>query len=347
MKFIEIVETVDGIESKLQSLSDAKLGLLESLMIEGSGIEFDVVNHLDYLVSFVDSYSDKAATTISETVDCGKVLNIVLDASRKYASDKTAFITEAQAQTGEIDIQLLEEDESTASVTLLSVVTNKLTEMFGESAVEEMPAEMVFDIVESTKSLDISDDSASLDLVSLVEEISTQLETSIKEGKIDLDTDDYTGETLAEFLNDYSDTEDLLSEMAQINDEVLAESNNADASRLLGKAKAATIMVEAKLQNCAAGDLKCMMDKAKNAKKWYAKHEMPGGGDIKAIKVDALDGKLGQHVRSAIKAFKQTHGKAPLAEYVQYVLVPGIIKRMRLKNKRMNAKAHMKKQGMR
>jgi hypothetical protein len=346
MKFIEIVETVDGIESKLESLSEAKLGLLEAILTEGVETSFDVVNHLDYLVAYVNSYSDKAATTISETVDCGKVLNIVLESARKHTTDTSAFITEAQASTGEIDIQLLEEDTKTGSVTLLSVVTNTLTEMFGESAVETMPAEMVFDIVESTKSLDISDDSSKMDLVALVEEISTQLESSIKEGKIDLDTDDYTGETLAEFLNDYSDTEDLLSEMAQVTDEVLAESTNEDASRLLAKAKAATIMVEAQLQNCQSGDLKCMMDKAKNAKKWYSKHEMPGGGNIKDVKVDALGGKLGTHVKTAIKAFKDNHGKAPLKDYVQFILVPGIIKRMRMKNKKMGVKANMKKQGM-
>ena len=347
MKFIEIVETVDGIESKLDKLSDAKLGLVEAMLVEGTDTEFDVVSHLDYIVSFVDSYSDESAITIAETVDCGKVLNIVLDSARKHSKNTEAFIAEAVEATGEIDIQLLEEDEKTGSVTLLSVVTNKLTEMFGEEAVESMPAEMIFDITEAAKHLDISDDSSKLDLVELVEEISTKLEESIKSGSIDLDTEDYEGETLDEFLNDYTDTEDLLNEMAQVTDEVLAESTNEAASRLLGKAKSATILVEARLKNCAPGDLKCMMDKAKNAKKWYAKHEMPGGGNIKAIKVDALDGKLGKHVRAAVKAFKQTHGKAPLAEYVQFVLVPGIIKRMRMKNKKLKGKAFMKKQGMR
>ncbi len=347
MKFIEIVETVDGIESKLETLSDAKLGLVEAMLVEGAETEFDVVNHLDYIVAFADSYSDESAETITETVDCGKVLNVVLDAARKHSKNTEAFIAEAVEATGEIDIQLLEEDEKTGSVTLLSVVTNKLTEMFGEEAVEAMPAEMVFDITEAAKNLDISDDSSKLDLVELVEEISTKLEESIKSGDIDLDTEDYEGETLAEFLNDYTDTEDLLNEMAQVTDEVLAESTNEDASRLLAKAKSSTILVEARLKNCAPGDLKCMMDKAKNAKKWYAKHEMPGGGNIKAIKVDALEGKLGKHVRAAVKAFKQAHGKAPLAEYVQFVLVPGIIKRMRMKNKKLKGKALMKKQGMR
>lgn len=347
MNFIEIVETVEGIESKLESLSDAKLGLIESMIIEGADTSFDVVSHLDYLVEFVESYSDEQAETISETVDCGKILDIVLESARKHTSDAETFITEAKHTVGEIDIQLLEEDATTSSVTLLSVVTNKLTEMFGESTVEQMPSEMVFDIVEATKELDISDDSSELDLVSLVEEISSKLESAIKEGQIDFDTSEYECETLEEFLSDYSDTEDLLEEMSKITDEVLSESENEDAVRLLSKAKSSTVLVEAKMQNCASGDLKCMMDKAKKAKQWYAKNEMPGGGNIKDIKVDALDGKLGKHVKAAVKAFKETHGKPPLKEYVQFVLVPGIIKRMRMKNRKMNAKGKMKKQGMR
>lgn len=345
MKFVEIVEIVEDIESRLESLSEAKLGLLEAMFTEGE-TTFDVENHIDYLVEFVDSYSDENALIISESIDCGKVLNIVLDSVRNNTTDTKAFIAEAAEAVGNIDINLLEEDENTSSVTLLSVVTNTLTEMLGEDAVEKMPAEMVFDIAEAAKNLDVSDDSANMNLVSLVGEISSKLKTAITEGSIDLDTDDYDGETLSEFLDDYEDTADLLNEMSQVTDTILAESTNEDAARLLGKAKGATIMLEGKMQQCAPGDLKCMQSKAKKAKTYYRTHSMPGGTKPQDFNTDALSGKLGKHVKLAIKAFKSKHGKEPLKDYIQYVLVPGIIKRMRIKNKKLTAKMQTKKAGM-
>lgn len=346
MKFIEIVETIEGIETKLQTLSEAQLGLMESIFTEGADHQFDVVSHLDHLIKFVSNYSDENATTISETVDCGEVLNIILESVRKNSNDFESFISESTTKVGDLDIKLNEQDAETVGITLLSVVTNKLTEMFGESKVESMPAEMVFDIVESTKSLDISDRSVDMDMTELVEEISTNLEKAIKSGKIDFDTDNYGGETLSEFLDDYDNTEDLLQEMTKVNEEVLAESENKDAARLLSKAKSATILVEAKMKRCAPGDLKCMLSKAKKAKVWYSKNEMPGGGDVNEINPDSLNGRLGKHVKAAIKAFKKTHGKEPTKDLVQFLWIPGIIKRMRMKARAMGAKSQMKKAGM-
>lgn len=346
MKFVEIVETVESIEKKLETLSDAKLGLLESIIVEGSDITFDVAHHIDYLVEFVDTYSDENATLISETVDCGEVLNIILESARKNTEDKATFISEAVEKVENIDLEIIEETEST-SVTLLSIVTNTLTEMLGEETVENMPAEMVFDIVEAAKNLDLSDDSHDMDMVSLVEEISTKLEIAIKDGVIDLDSDDYASETLSEFLNDYDNTEDLLTEMAEVNEDILAESDNQDGARLMLKAKAATMLIEAKMESCPKGDMKCKQNKAKRAKEYFAKHNLPGGGNPKDWTMDNLSGKLAKHVKAAAKASMQATGKPLSKEYIQYVLTPGIIKRMRIKNQRMKAKSKMKKQGMR
>jgi len=347
MKFVEIVEIVEGIEKKFVSLSDAKLSLIEALLVEGVDTTFDVVNHIDYLVEFVNAYSDENASVIVETVDCGKVLNIILDSARQNTTDTAAFISEAKKSVGDIDIDLLTEDsdEESVSVTLLSIVTNKLTEMLGEKAVEELPAEMVFDIVEATKALDISDDTIDMDIMSMVEEISTKLEAAITEGVIDLDSDDYDGETLYEFLEDYEDTDDLLEEMEKVNAEILSESDNVDGVRLMEKAKSSTVLLEGQRENCAKGDLKCMQLKAKNAKTYYRKHTMPAGTKPQDINVDSLSGKLGKHVRAAIKSFKKTHGKEPLKDYIQFMLIPGIIKRMRYKNKKVSAKANMKRSG--
>lgn len=343
MKFVEIVELVDDIESRIEDLSEAKLGLLEAIFTEGV-TSFDVDSHIDYLVEFVESYSDEDAQIITETVDCGKVLDVILESVRNNASE---FMVEATEGVGNIDIDLLEEDsDDTANVTLLSVVTNTLTEMFGEDVVEEMPAEMVFDIVESAKELDLSDTSAEMDVVSLVEEISSKLTEAITSGVIDLDTDDYEGETLSEFLNDYEDTEDLMEEMDKVNDEILSESEDEDGVRLMRKAKEATVMFEAKMEKCAPGDLKCMQNKAKKAKTYYRKHAMPGGTKPQDFNVDAMTGKLGKHIKAAVKQFKAKYGKPPLKDYIQYVLATGIIKRMRMKNKKMNAKSQMKKSGM-
>ncbi len=347
MKFVEIVETVENIETKLSTLSESKLDLIEVILEEGSEVEFDVAHHIDYLVEFVETQTDENAEIIAETVNGGEVLEIILESLRKNTSDTATALTEAVEAIGEIEIELMEEDDEMASVTLLSVVTNTLTEMLGEETVEALPAEMVFDIVEEAKELDLSDEAADMDLVELVEEISTKLETAINEGIVDLDSEDYEGETLEEFLNDYSDTEDLLEEMAQVNEEILSESEDEAGAELMRKAKEATTLVEAKMEKCPKGDRKCQMSKAKKAKKYYAKHEMPGGGNVKDIKINSLTGKLGKHVKKAAKAAKAAAGGKPLTpEYMQYVLVPGIIKRMRMKNKKMKAKSMKTKPGM-
>lgn len=345
MKFVEIVETVESIEAKLETLSEAKLGLLETILVEGAETEFDVVHHMDYLVEFIETQTDANAEIIAETVNGGEVLDIILESVRKNPNDIEAVIAESTELVGEIDIELLEEDTETASVTLLSVVTNTLTEMLGEEAVEALPAEMVFDIVEEAKELDLSDDAADMDIVSLVEEIATKLETAITEGEIDVDSEDYEGETLAEFLNDYSDTEDLLEEMAQVNDEILAEAEDQDGAELMRKAKEATSLVEAKMEKCPPKDKKCMMAKAKKAKAYYANKVMPGGTDPKEIKLNSLKGKLGKHVKAAAKAARKA-GKPLTPDYMQFVLIPGIIKRMRYKNKKVKKKDTMRKAGM-
>ena len=346
MKFIEIVETVESIETKLSALSEAKLALLETILEEGAETQFDVEYHIDYLVEFIESQSDENATTIAESVNGGQVLDIILEAARKHTNDKESFIVEAVEKVGNIDITLIEEG-NTASVTLLSVVTNTLTEMLGESVVEGMPAEMVFDIVESAKELELVEGAETLTLVELVEEISTKLERAIKSGAIDVDSDDYVGETLSEFLNDYTDTEDLLEEMAQVNEDILSESIDIQGANLMRKAKAATTLIEAKMEACPKGDMKCKQDKAKKAKAYYAKHEFPGGGKPEDWAMDKITGKLAKHVKAAAKASKEATGKPLSKEYIQYVLVPGIIKRMRIKNKKMTAKSKLKKQGMR
>ena len=346
MKFVEIVETVENIETKLSTLSESKLDLLEVILEEGSEIEFDVTHHIDYLVEFVETQTDSNATIIAETVNGGEVLNIILESLRKNTTDTKAALTEAVELVGEIDIKVLAEDEAEdASVTLLSVVTNTLTEMLGEEAVEALPAEMVFDIVEAAKELDLVDNADELNLIDLVEEISTKLETAINEGTIDLDSDDYEGETLEEFLNDYEDTEDLLEEMTKVTEEILSESEDEDGANLMRKAKEATTLVEAKMEKCPPLDKKCMMKKAKNAKAYYAKNEMPGGGSPKDFTLSKMKGKLGKYISKAAKAARSA-GKPLTPDYMQYVLVPGIIKRMRMKNKKMKAKSNMKKVGM-
>ena len=346
MKFVEITETVESITQKLSTLSEAKLGLVETILKEGVDSSFDVAHHMDYLVEFVESQTDANAELIAETVDGGKVLEIILESVRKNPSDMKTFIAESVEAVGNIDIELVEEDEETASVTLLSVVTNTLTEMLGEEAVEALPAKMVFDLVEAAKDLDISDDASEMDLVSLVEEISSKLETAISEGEIDLDSDDYEGETLAEFLDDYEDTEDLLEEMSQVTEEILSESTDEAGADLMRAAKEATTLIEAKMEKCNSGDVKCKQAKAKKAKAYFAKNNLPGGGKAKDFSMDKIHGKLAKHVKAAAKASMKATGKPLSKEYIQYVLVPGIIKRMRVKNMRLKGKDMKKKAGM-
>ena len=248
MNFIEIVETIDLVENKLSDLSEAKLNLVTAILTEGK-TSFDVVHHLDFIVEYVASQTDENATIISESVDCGTVLDIILESARKYPTNSEKFLESTVVSVNDIDLDVEETVvESTEKVTLLSVVTNTLTDILGEATVEELPAEMVFDIVESTKDLEMGEDAESLDLVELIETITINLTEALENGTIDYDSDDYEGETLAEFLNDYSDLEDLLEEMDQVNEEVLAESNDEAAKTLLLKAKEATTMVTGKTE---------------------------------------------------------------------------------------------------
>ena len=328
MDFIGIVETVADIETKLGKLSEEKLSLMETVLVEGSEIEFDVVHHLDHLVEFVESYSDVQAQTIAETVDGGEVLNIVLESVRKNASDAQAVINEAVENVGDMDLEVAEELNETVSVSLLSVVSNVLTEMVGEEGVEGMPAEMVFDIVNEAKELDLSDEAKDI-----------KLEESIKSGKIDFDSDDYEGETLAEFLDDYESTEDLMEEMSKVNAEVLAESDNEDGARLMGKAKQATTLLEG--TRCAKGDIKCMEKKGKLAKAFFAK-----GGEMKGTKfspkgvlnITKVTGKLGKILRS----IKKNNPRYP-AVYLRNVVMPAIINKMAQKKGKKRKTDSMRK----
>lgn len=342
MKFVEIVETIEALEKSIETLSESKLDLLETIIKEGAEIEFDASHYIINLVEFVNSYTDEEAGIIAESIHGADLLEVILESITKNPSNLESFLNEARS-----NISFEENDESDAdngSVSLLSIVTNTLTEMVGEEAVENMPAEMVFDIVESVKDLELSVESDAT-ILELVSTISSKLEESIHNGTIDFDSDDYNGETLSEFLSDYSDTEDLLTEMTKISDEILSEATDATAANLLRKAKNAIVILEAKMEKCPAGDKKCMMTKGKRAKEYYAKHTMPGGLDPKEFKLNALEGKLSKYVQAAAKAARKA-GKALTPDYIQFVLVPGIIKRMRYKNRRMNAKSKIKKVGM-
>jgi len=330
MNFVEIVDTVDEVEAKLDSLSLEKIELVEAILTEGSEIEFDSIHHLDHLISFVDSYTDAQATTIVESVDCGKVLEIILDSVRKHASDADTIITEAVKNVGEMDVEMLEGESDRVSLPLLSVVTNVLTEMTSEETVEGMPVEMIFDIVNEAKELDLPDSFKDLSIEPLLQGISGLLKEAIKSGKIEFDTADYEEKTLSEFLADYENTGDLLEEMAKITGELLAESKNTDAARVLAKAKSATIMLEA--DRCAPGDIKCMEKKGKAAKAYFAK-----GGSMKGtgfspksiVNVTKIPGRLGKIVRE----IKKSNPRYPHV-YIRNVVIPAIINKMAQKKGR-------------
>jgi len=335
MKFEKIVDLVDEIEKKFSGLTDSQLGLVESMLEEGADREFDLIHHLDYLVEFVSAYNDNNSEIIAESVDCGEVLDAVLDSARKNSRDMATFISEAMTSIGELDT-LVEEGEKT-NVTLLSVVTNTLTEMLGEEAVEQLPAEMVFDIVKEAKNLDISDDTASMSLSEMVEEISDALKEAITSGEIDFDSDDYVGETLEEFLDDYEDVEDLLTEMEQITNDVLRESVDRDGARLMKKAKEATALVESECEGSIRQRLSCIKRKTKAAKKWFTKQENISkwserhkGASPTEVK---LDGKLKKIVNAAKTSFRKRYSEKPSDDMIRYLWIPGIIKRMRKKHK--------------
>jgi len=349
MNFTEIVEMVEKFEEKLEGLSESKLDLVEKMLIESTDVEFDVGYYFDHIVEFVNSYSDEQAEIIKENIDGVKVLEIVLEASIKNGGDIEEVINEAKEQLAQIEIEadkIVENEEADSeetAVPLLSIVSSTLTEMLGEEAVEELPAEMVFDIANATLDLDFDDSLFESEEIDAVAIISERLQEALENGEIDFDTEDYEGETLSEFLADYEDMNDLLSEMEKVNDEVLAEATDEEGAELLRKAKEATTLIEAKLGKCKTKA--CMIKKGKAAAKYFQKHEMHGGFDPKEVKISTLKGKLGRYVRAAAKSLKKRYGKVdPL--YLQFVLLPGILKRMRYKARKMKASAMKTKQGM-
>lgn len=333
MDFVEIVQTVEEIEDKVATLSHTKLGLLEALLHEGVDIEFDVVNHLDYLVSFIESCTDDNAATITETVDCEKVLNIILESARKNTIDQHAFLTEVNLGVGDLDLVESVETNETVRLPLLSVVASTLTNMLGEETVEQLPAEMIFDVVASAKELYSDDVSEDMNIEALVEHIASLLSTAIHDNVIDLDTNDYSGDTLEEFLEPFGSLNEMIEELQAFDS---SEDYDDTDSKLMAKAKDSTLMIEAKKVNCPAGDLDCMKKKAKLAKEYWKKNKMHGmTGNMKDV--DPTSGRLGKHVKAATNAFRRTHKKRMSRVYIQYVLVPAIIQRMRSKGKRMGA----------
>jgi len=244
MNFIEIVEAIDLVENKLSDLTEGKLKLVTAILSEGVA-EFDVVHHLDFIIEYANSQTEENATLIAEAIDCATVLDIILESARNYPTNSEKFLEATISKVNNIDLSVEANDAlvETQSVTLLSVVTNALTDILGEATVEALPAEMVFDIVESAKELEMGEDADKLELTELIEVISENLKEALADASIDFDSDDYEGETLSEFLEDYSDLEDLLEEMDQVNEEVLAESTDEAAKTLLLKAKEATTMV--------------------------------------------------------------------------------------------------------
>jgi hypothetical protein len=291
MNFIEIVETIDLVENKLSELSGTELNLVTSIITEGN-TEFDVVHHLDFIIEYVTSQTEENVQLITEAADCGKILDIILESARKYPTDTKKFLesTIVSVNNIELDVELDESTEETQSVTLLSIVTNTLTEMLGETTVEALPAEMVFDIVESAKDLEMGEEADALELTDLIEVISTNLKEALEDGSIDFDSDDYTSETLSEFLNDYTDLEDLLSEMAQVNEAILAESTDENAKRLLLKAKNSTTMVE--------GVNTVVVSELKEAKREAAKKQKA----INEADVLSVSGNVGTEKLRALKS---------------------------------------------
>lgn len=330
MKFEEIVDLVEAIEEKFADLSDSQLGLVEAMLEEGMDLEFDLVHHLDYLFEFVSSYDSKNALVITENVDCGELLGVVLDSARKNSRDMQKFVAEALNEAGELEV--LTESDSTA-VTMLSIVTSVLTEMLGEETVEQLPAEMVFDIVEEAKLLDIDDSVENMSLSEMVVEISDVLREAINSGEIDMETEDYTGETLAEFLDDYEDTDDLLEEMSKVTKDLLSESSDKEGVRLLIKAKSATSLLESSCEGTIRQRLSCINRKAAASKKWFNKTKNAtiwgsrhGGKGIETIK---LDGKLKKAVNASKAAFKKRYHQNPSEDVIRFLWIPGIVKRMR------------------
>jgi len=327
MNFVELVEMTEQLETTLNVLNEKQIGFFKKILEEGNEIEFDILHSVDLLVEYVQSYQDDEIDIIVEAVDGLDILTILLEELQKNASDKELVLKESKQRIDDIELDLEIEEES-ETFTLLSIVTNVLTEMVGEETVENMPAEMVFDIINETKNLDIDIVIDDMSMIEVVENVSTQIKTSLQEGLIDFDSSDYDCESLKEFLSDYSDMDDLLEEMKQVNEEVLSESMDLDAARLLLKSKQAMSLIETKKTRCNSGDKSCMIKKIKAAKNYFSKNKTRSGHDIaKDFKPGKLTGKLKKHISAAAAAAKKRKFSYPPG-YFQFIMVPALLNKM-------------------
>ena len=338
----QLVEIKEAIENYIENLSDEQLNLFEEI-IDNLDDDVNIQKYVEHVAKIVESFSDEEVNVILENIDdMGIVAEKIIESIAKNLNDEETIISEAKEKILNIDVddaelfESEEEDEESVKIPLLPILINVLSEMLGEENVEKLPLNLVLDLYEEAKDLDIDIDE-DYSLAEKIEAIREAIEEAIENEEIDLDTDDYDGETVGEFLEQFEDIDDMVESI--LHDNVILESEEDEYKELL-KESIKMVLTEKRCH-----DVKCYRAKAKAAKKYFMKHEMHGGVDIESIDPKQLKGRLGKYVRLAINNAKKRGVKYP-PEYIKYVLIPGIIKRMRFKNRHLNVKAKKLKPGM-
>jgi hypothetical protein len=346
-KLEQLVEFKEFVEELLQNMNEDKLTLVENI-IENLDDDVDASQYIEYVSKIVENLSDDEAEVILENVDDMSVIaDKIVESVAKNINNEEAIINEAREMIMDIDVNddLLNENEEEEieeteelELPILPVLISVLSEMLGEEVVEELPLNMVLDIYEELKDveIDIDEDATILEKISAIKEA---LEEAIENKEIDLDTDDYDGETVGEFLEQFENIDEMVESI--LNDDVILESEE-DYYKDVLKESVSNVLTEKRVR---CHDVKCYKEKAMKAKKYFMKHEMHGGVDIESIDPKKLKGRLAKYVKLAINNAKKRGVKYP-PEYIKYVLIPGIIKRMRFKNRHMNNKAKKLKPGM-
>lgn len=320
MNLTDLVLKTEELERVLEGLTEDQLDVFESCIVEGAETDF-TINSVPALATVLSNLDDDTCSIIKESVFGDQIVeSFNKTLARTGSVDHKDFVTEALADLSNIDVATV--DVSTVLkegkedvVQLMSLVAEALVATIGEEEALNVPAEALADLTIAVGEAGIEEDGLS-DIVE-----------GIKSGKFDIDFDNYKdGTNLIEFLSDVE--ADMLVEGNIVNENAeLAEKFNA-ATRYL---------VEGTKTQChgTTAEVKaCKIKKAAAAKHYYNTN---GYAHNKALdSEDIHSARLRKYVLKAKLAAKKM-GTHPSGEdgddYVKFVLIPALIKKMRAKGR--------------
>jgi len=233
MDMIKTSEFINNYTDKLEELSESQLNILKQIMLESIDIDYNVEDRFDYILEFVSNISDEEAK-LFDFVNGETVMESILDEIKRTNDVKTVA---KKAKEKILDIKITEEVKET-EVPLLSIVSEAMTDLLGIKGFEEIPVGMFFDIINECKNAEIK--------TNTIEDVVSSIKEYIKENLLDLNKDDYLGETVKEFLNDYKNLDDLLNELNSVNETILENIEDEIHREIFEKGSKCTDLIKIK-----------------------------------------------------------------------------------------------------